>query len=242
MSSLPTSARTPGAARSGFTLVELLVVIAIIALLVAILLPALSKAKEQANRVKCASNLKQLGTAFQLYTSDHKGKFPAPGANARPEDWIWWQPTRDVNKGPLVKYFGKRFMAGVYVCPSDDPNTHINNANAYRYSYTINYNITGWPFPGPTWTRQPTKTGQIRQPATKILLLDESSETIDDGTWAPQHYASDGRNLLSNRHDRRQEQSKDPNLGLGNVLFADFHCDFIERKLTLLPRYYDPRY
>src|SRR5438045_777261 len=60
----------------GFTLVELLVVIAIIAVLLAILLPVLSGVREQANRVKCASNLRQIGTAMHLYASDNKSQYP----------------------------------------------------------------------------------------------------------------------------------------------------------------------
>src|SRR5216117_2876127 len=59
-----------------FTLVELLVVIAVIAILIAILLPMVLRAKESANRVKCASNLRQVGIAEQMYAADNKGHYP----------------------------------------------------------------------------------------------------------------------------------------------------------------------
>jgi prepilin-type N-terminal cleavage/methylation domain-containing protein len=229
--------------RKAFTLVELLVVIGIIAALVAILLPALSKAKESANRVKCGSNLKQLGMAFQLYTADYKGWFPACAAGDHLEDWVYWQPNRadgkTIHDGPLVKYFGKQFNPGVYVCPSDDVNSHLKAPNHFKYSYSINYNITGYPHPTPTTpgftVQKPCKLTNIKQPATKILLIDESSDTIDDGAWAPQHYynVGDGMNLLSNRHDKRSEKKTDPKFGRGNVLFSDFHYDFVERAIAM---------
>ncbi len=65
--------------RRAFTLVELLVVIGVIALLISILLPSLSKARESANRLKCASNLRQVGMACVMHANDHRGFYPLAG-------------------------------------------------------------------------------------------------------------------------------------------------------------------
>lgn len=61
-----------------FTIVELLIVIVVISILVALLFPALNLAREKARGIKCLSNLKQLGTAFQMYSADHTDYFPTP--------------------------------------------------------------------------------------------------------------------------------------------------------------------
>jgi prepilin-type N-terminal cleavage/methylation domain-containing protein/prepilin-type processing-associated H-X9-DG protein len=144
--------------KPGFTLVELLVVIGIIAVLVGLLLPALNRAREQARRTQCLSNLRQIATAFFMYTNENKGWFPAPGVfggglgaqapcnmsptwYGRSEDWIAWrlkQPD-DPLEGAIVPYLNNASPA-VMRCPSDELNrTQVDVfGGPFVYSYNMN--------------------------------------------------------------------------------------------------------
>ncbi len=119
--------------RHGFTLVELLVVIGIIALLISVLMPALSKARAAAANVKCLANLKQIGIAVTMYTSESKGSFPVPyilATTGSTTDISWWkthwqtriQPYMGIKKGGLASGTGFNEIAynrgSVFNCPS----------------------------------------------------------------------------------------------------------------------------
>lgn len=140
MNSLPASTPRPVKSRAfltsrsgAFTLIELLTVIAIIGILAAIIIPTVGKVRQSANSAKCLSNLRQIGSAFNLYATDNKGRFPRGGLNPRPSDptvldALWMTA--------ISSYIQKAGVATheVYRCPSEpvqaDP-TRVNTTNQY---------------------------------------------------------------------------------------------------------------
>ena len=124
--------------KKGFTLVELLVVISIIAMLLAVLLPSLNKARNMAKAVLCGSNLKQWGVICQLYAEDNGGKFIGTRLGHTEHSWVW----------VLRKYYQN--MPEIRFCPvATKTSTPANNP---KNPFALNHLAAWGPYPDSTNT------------------------------------------------------------------------------------------
>lgn len=228
--------------KRAFTLIELLVVLAVIAILAALLLPVLSRAKMKAGQISCYNNLRQLGTGFTLYCAANNDCFPGPGSKGlygpQPEDWIWWQAGRDVNQSAIVPHLGQ-FNPDLFRCPQDDVAKKLAGSTAYTAEYRYSYSLTSYDLEGAVNPGLSTiitrdhkayyfKAAQVNNPSQIILLVDEDRKTLNDSRWVP--IESHGVvNLIAQRHN-----------GKGAVNFVDGHVESVPADYGLDPAHSKP--
>jgi prepilin-type N-terminal cleavage/methylation domain-containing protein/prepilin-type processing-associated H-X9-DG protein len=186
-----------------FTLVELLVVIGVISILISILIPALNRARDQANRTACMSNIRQVMVGFMLYAQTYKDKCPLgarsdnPGNVDIPGDWIFWRPVNGnpsaVNNSAIIPFVNSKGSAfeTLMRCPSDRGQDRITSSTGnYGYSYVMNMYFEPRPGYFPGWANPPVRLITTKRASEKILLAEENEKTINDGFWAPGDYSS----------------------------------------------------
>ena len=168
---------TPGKSRA-FTLIELLVVIAIIAILAAILFPVFAQAREKARQATCASNLRQLGTATQMYLQDYDGSY-FHHWYLSPTYWFGRVEgsgtPKTVNKqeGLLYPYIKN---ADIQRCPSFEPEVYTYSGATAGYGYNLNYLTDNFGESG-------RNEAQIEKPANCAVFAD--SANYDGYTYTP---------------------------------------------------------
>jgi len=223
--------------KRAFTLIELLVVISIISILAAVLFPVFARARENARRASCLSNLKQTGLAAMMYVQDYDSRYPLaayvnsdgnPNVPAPGPEWPAAHFSLSGPQGNDCPASGGHCMSfmdllypytksvQVFVCPSVRAN---KNAESYGYNQAINNQDVAYVYDNKqtaptTKTRAPITQSTIQRPAEVILFM--------EANWGYSYYIS-AKNFRSNAVNPDRESWFVPHLGGGNIVYSDGH-------------------
>ncbi len=230
--------RNDSPSTNAFTLVELLVVITIIVILLALLLPVVDGARQQAIRTRCMSNLRQLGVAWQLYSGDHQDLLPPnnPGEMDWFDHWVkgWLDneqfSTDNTNitflqTSHLWPYLGS---GGVWRCPADNSTTLVPGLGEAR-ARVRSASINNWLGTDYLWNEEEGgdafkavhKMTQMTQPAPAetYVFLDEREDSINDGYFVVSMNERGGSSRVVDFPGSYHR-------GGANFVFADGHYEY----------------
>jgi len=220
--------------KPGFTLIELLVVIGIIAILMAILMPALNLAREQARRTRCMSNMRQIGVALAAYQNEYERTPPKTQSV-----FDYASPTARDNVlkllRPMLSTAGPEVATPVYVCPSlkDHPNPEYAPTRTSRTGYLANAVLLG------------RRVTSIRNPGRMIVM--QEGWSLSNHLWVqPEpivrtddvltgkvrtqyrewHMFASAGDHVSYLTRERTEHTANVHKGGGGFIYADGHTDF----------------
>jgi prepilin-type N-terminal cleavage/methylation domain-containing protein/prepilin-type processing-associated H-X9-DG protein len=230
----------PRHTRAAFTLIEILVVIAIISVLAALLFPVFARARENARRARCQSNLKQIGLGFSQYVQDHDGRYPGGAYRIPSYKPIGW--------AQVIHPYTKSFQ--ILQCPSErtPQNPYINAGGStgaktdfyYDFTdYSYNSNFIGYGTSNPVGsginTGIPLRDSELAGPAVTILFNDSSNWRQDSYGYTPSYegsydfggYDSDGL-WTSFDFDSDPPRAFERHLDGANYAYADGHVKWLK--------------